>query len=162
MLTINKLTYSVVEKIPDELFEEYFESSRQLTTIFMKEIRDCLSVITDLPHAEVMVLKILKKEGPLSQNEIAKELCHTDASISKLVGSLEDQKLVSANVDQENRRRLLVEITAQGKRTLSRVEKSLLEEIRNFYTGVTKEKLTELISFNKNLTNNILDQKKES
>lgn|GEM_PF-3670403 len=150
------------EAIPDEVFEEFFESNRQVMRLLMKEVHDKLNNYSDLAHTSFVILKVLKKEGAKSQHEIAVEMCHTDASVSKLITTLVEKEYVNTRPDPDNRRRVVVEITQQGRKALLKVEKYLLGELRQYFDVATKKQLIDLTSFNKKLQNNIIDKQKET
>lgn len=148
--------------IDDEVFEEYIESNRVLTTLLMKEVHQHLNEYTNLQHAAFVILKILHAQGPLSQHKIAVHMCHTDASVSKLVLSLVEKRYVTTRQDPQNRRRVVVEITPRGEKELQLVKTKVLAVLKTYFDGLTNKKLIELTTFNKELHNKVLAQQKEN
>lgn len=150
------------EIISDDIFEEYFESSRQLARLLIKEIHEQLNKHSDLPHTAFIIMKILSKDGSKSQHDLALELCHTDASVSKLVSALVENGYVDVSPDPENRRRVLVDITPKGRQVLAKVEKSVSKGLRPLFEGAGKEQIINSTQFNKTIQENILNKQKDS
>ena len=73
-----------------------------------------------LSAAQLFVLQQLPKDGSLSLNELAVRTLTDRSSVADVVDRLQAQGLVNRAVDLADRRRASVQITASGRRTLSR------------------------------------------
>jgi DNA-binding MarR family transcriptional regulator len=58
------------------------------------------------------------KEGPRSAGEIATRLGISSPSLTRMLTKLEDRGLIARALDKGDRRRILVELTAQGQRAI--------------------------------------------
>lgn len=73
-----------------------------------------------LSAAQLFVLQQLPKDGNLSLNELAARTLTDRSSVADVVDRLQTQGLVDRAVDLADRRRASVQITASGRRILSR------------------------------------------
>jgi DNA-binding MarR family transcriptional regulator len=67
------------------------------------------------------ILSLLEGSAPEAQAEIADALGYDRGTLVGLLDELEEQNLVERNRDPDDRRRQLVRITADGKRTLGKL-----------------------------------------
>ena len=116
----------VSEPTPFEL--EFPGSSESANAVMVALIRTA-AVVTNL-HDEAsreqklsaagrQLLAVLEGAGvPLSPTDISERLMVTTASITSLVDTLERRKFVTRSADPDDRRRILVSITAAGRRVV--------------------------------------------
>lgn len=73
-----------------------------------------------LTPSQLIMLQVIEKEGgAATPSLIAKELSLSQATVTALIDKLEARKIVRRNKDREDKRRVLVELTAQGRSTLN-------------------------------------------
>jgi DNA-binding MarR family transcriptional regulator len=87
----------------------------------------------DLNHASIAVLHVLTG-GPLTQRELAAAVQVEDQTMSRTVERLERSGYVERHRDADDRRRLVVSLTADGRRTCLRASDLTVAE--GFFDGV--------------------------
>lgn len=71
-----------------------------------------------LTFSQIRALRWIRSNGPLSARELA-ELTYTPApSLTRLLSKLEDDGMVVRSIDRTDRRRILIAITAKGRKVL--------------------------------------------
>ena len=84
---------------------------------------------TGLSAAQVFVLHVLKEQGALSVGELAEQTATDPSSVSVVIRKLHEKKLVSKKPSAEDRRRLLVSLTAAGTKVIAKSPIPFQEEI---------------------------------
>jgi MarR family transcriptional regulator, transcriptional regulator for hemolysin len=79
-----------------------------------------------------------------SQVEIAKTMFVSEATISKHIEKLRDQKYLIREVDIHNRRKHILKITEKGKKIYEKAEKILNKELEKIFQNI-KEKDKQII-----------------
>ncbi|WDI30541.1 MarR family transcriptional regulator [Hyphococcus flavus] len=73
-----------------------------------------------LTPSQLIMLQVLEKEGgAATPSLIAKELSLSQATVTSLIDKLEHRQIVRRNKDEQDKRRVLVELTDQGQATLA-------------------------------------------
>ncbi|MEZ0113148.1 DNA-binding MarR family transcriptional regulator [Catenulispora sp. EB89] len=86
---------------------------------------------------QLAVLVVLDAAEPLSQLDAAKELGVDRTTMVALVDELEDKGLVERHRSPDDRRKNIVELTAQGKKTLAEGERRHQEAEKAFLADLT-------------------------
>jgi DNA-binding MarR family transcriptional regulator len=68
---------------------------------------------------KLSILGILYRKGPVTATDLATRENIRPQSLTRLLAFLEERGFVSRQPDEEDRRRLLITITAEGKKALS-------------------------------------------
>jgi len=71
-----------------------------------------------LSAAQVFVLHVLKEQGALSVGELAERTATDPSSVSVVVRKLHEKGLVAKTPSAEDRRRLVITLTAAGRRAV--------------------------------------------
>jgi DNA-binding MarR family transcriptional regulator len=83
-------------------------------------------------------------ESPRRSGEIAQRCALTPASVSELVDSLERDGFVRRSEDRNDRRVVVVEITARGRREIERVGELMTAPVAKIIAGISAEKRARL------------------
>jgi len=78
-----------------------------------------LSRATGLTPSQVVVMQIIAREGEPGVGAIAEGARLSQATVTALLDKLEDRDLVRRRRDQQDRRRVFVELTTAGRRLLN-------------------------------------------
>ncbi|HVH04164.1 MAG TPA: MarR family transcriptional regulator [Amaricoccus sp.] len=87
-------------------------------------------VIPELTTTQFAALAKLAERGPLSQNQLGRATAMDAATIKGVVGRLVTRGLVATTPDVEDRRRLVIALTAEGRALHDRVVGQALEASR--------------------------------
>jgi DNA-binding MarR family transcriptional regulator len=90
------------------------------------------------------VLTHLELSEHLTQNELAASTGQHPATISRLLAELETQGLVRRRRDQNDQRRILVELTRRGRERLDAVRPHMNEVIDQQFSALSQDELAEL------------------
>ena len=123
------------------------------------ELRACLGPLVrrlrqvhldgELTLSQISVLVQLEREGPASPGELARLEDIRPQSMGATVATLADRGLVSRSADPADKRRVVVALTAQGRRALQGVRqqkaKRLARAIGDEFTAAEQAQLVEAI-----------------
>jgi DNA-binding MarR family transcriptional regulator len=130
----------------DELVDEIkkaMQDQQGQSTILSDAIADRLSVTpTDLE-----VLGTLAVGGPLSAGDLAKRTGLTSGAITRLIDRLEARGIARRRADPEDRRRVLVEITAMANRAAAPFYEPIEAESGALLSGYSEKELDLILDF---------------
>ncbi len=78
-----------------------------------------------LRERHVVALSYLRGHGPTAQQRLAERLRMDASSLVGLLNELEDSELILRHRDRSDRRRAIVELSARGESTLSKVDRAV-------------------------------------
>jgi len=91
------------------------------------------------------VIRVLGEKGPLDAGQVAFDACILAPSLSRIIGKLEKEKIISRFVDQKDGRRVNLALSSKGKETL----KKIVPDMDTIYKAIQKrfgeEKLIQLL-----------------
>ena len=82
-----------------------------------------------LSAAQIIVLKMLKKEPGLSINDLASRTTTHQSSVSVVVKKLEEQELVRREISKQDSRRVVVSLTEKGQLRLAEIPVMIHEQM---------------------------------
>lgn len=85
---------------------------------------------------ECYVLDVLADRSPISLNEVAAAMNLDKSTMSRVVRSLEEKKLLSAETDPSDARALQVELTAKGRKLHSRIADDMAVRYADLLAGM--------------------------
>lgn len=100
---------------------------------------------TGMPtHAQVWVMMLLAHAKAMSVQDLALQLTISSSAVTQLVGGLEKSGLVTRNISEENRRKIVVTMTEKGKKVLSQSKKQRFDVFQKLFDVLTNEELLTL------------------
>jgi homoprotocatechuate degradation regulator HpaR len=91
------------------------------------------------------VIRVLGENGSLDAGQVAFDACILAPSLSRIIGKLEKEKIISRFVDQKDGRRINLVLTSKGEETL----KKIVPDMDTIYKAIQKrfgeEKLAQLL-----------------
>lgn len=91
--------------------------------------------------ARLSALSVLAFEGPCSLSELAEAEQVSPPSMSRMVGALEEAGLVTRRTDPGDRRAVLLEATAEGRRVLEEGRDRRVGGLAKLLSGLEREEL---------------------
>lgn len=104
---------------------------------------------------QFLVLDILWKEQPLSQQKIADIIQKDKNSVTKIIDSLEKKDLVRRVVDKNDRRINKIELTEEALALEEKVTKVAIEFMNGAVKGIDEKDLDNFVSVMRKLKNNL-------
>ena len=100
----------------------------------------------DLSPAQYNVLRILRGAAPegLSCGEIGNRMITRDPDITRLLDRMEKRNLITRARDTEDRRMVLTRISAEGLKTLARLDEPVQEAHRKLLGHLGRERIRQL------------------
>jgi MarR family 2-MHQ and catechol resistance regulon transcriptional repressor len=84
----------------------------------------------DISVTQCYALEALVRVGPRTLNELAAELYLDKSTASRVVTTLERKGYVARQTHPRDRRSILIDLTATGRRLHTKIEKDLIDETR--------------------------------
>ena len=102
------------------------EISMIMPRISRKIVADLFQII-DIPHAQLFVLMMLFNEGPRRTCEIGRELKVSAPTVTGIVGRLEKSGYVKRTSAKDDRRTVMVELTAKGRTIANKLRAAVVK-----------------------------------
>lgn len=98
-----------------------------------------------ISHPEYNVLMMLDgSEAGLSPSEISEAASEKSSNVTRLIDQLLAKGLVSREPSEEDRRKLVVRLSAEGERLIETVMPAVIEQLHRFFNGVEKQELQQM------------------
>ncbi|GAA3413025.1 MarR family winged helix-turn-helix transcriptional regulator [Paenibacillus hodogayensis] len=108
--------------------KEMNDAEFALNKLLLHEYRALLD--DEMTAKQTLLLDIVHKEGPITVREIAERMHVTSSAISQIVGKLEKKTYVKRDINERNRREILVRLGPQGDAYFEKqdeIEKAIVE-----------------------------------
>jgi len=112
-------------ELKERLIESLFKI-KHLSSIYHMDM-DSQMARSGISIAELTLMKTIKNNAPDSDHnliisDIQKHLYTSAAAVSKMLGVLEKKGYIVREINRQNRRTLIITLTAEGKEMLNRLE----------------------------------------
>jgi homoprotocatechuate degradation regulator HpaR len=91
------------------------------------------------------VLRVLGEKGSSDAGQVAFDACILAPSLSRIIGKLEKEKIISRFVDEKDGRRVNLVLTPQGEETLKKIVPDMDVVYKSIQKRYGEEKLTKLL-----------------
>ena len=95
---------------------------------------------SELTYQQYNVLRVIDTLGPQPQAEVARRLLVTAPVVTRLASTLADAGLVARGTDPNDRRAVVLELTATGRRRARAMRRDLLEAARELLEPIPEER----------------------
>ncbi len=86
--------------------------------------------------SQLVVLQILNSQGEMTARQIAESMHLTQATVTTLLDRLQDRGWITRRRGEQDRRRVYVQLSDEGRRQLERTPESLQERFLGQFTGL--------------------------
>jgi len=108
--------------------------------------------IDDFAHGEAYALMLIARQGgEVNPSEISQSMNVSAARIASLLNALEKKGLITRKIDLDNRRRILVEITEEGKKITEEQQKNAMEAVTKMLEFLGEHDAAEYVRIMKHL-----------
>lgn len=123
-----------------------------MATIYQMSQRNSQKQINDSMYGENFVLFfIFEHSSRVSPSDISKAMGITSARIAAILNSLEKKDLISRRIDPDDRRRILIEITEEGKTQVAQQRQEITKMTTAMLEYLGEEDALELVRIMKKL-----------
>lgn len=140
------------------IIEEFLLSYRTTGQLLLRLLQTAFESDTQVHFGELLVLKVLKAHGPLSQRVIASHLCHSEAAISRQVSLAEENGYVMATEDPSNRRSLIITLTAKGEAVVNDLNEKVVNYLGEVLVDLSDEELRTALTVNSRIQTILIEQ----
>ena len=91
------------------------------------------------------VLRVLSEKGILDAGQVAFEACILAPSLSRIIGKLENQKLIARFIDNKDGRRINLSLTSAGQEILNKIAPDVDIVYKAIQKRYGEEKLSNLL-----------------
>lgn len=95
---------------------------------------------SELTYQQYNVLRIIDTQGPQAQAEVARWLLVTAPVVTRLASTLADAGLVERGTDPNDRRAVLLALTATGRRRARAMRRDLLQAAHELLEPIPEER----------------------
>ena len=95
---------------------------------------------SELTYQQYNVLRLIDTMGPQPQAEVARRLLVTAPVVTRLASTLADAGLVERGTDPKDKRAVVLELTATGRRRARAMRRDLLEAARELLEPIPAER----------------------
>jgi DNA-binding MarR family transcriptional regulator len=117
-------------------YEDFFRIQNEVSEMLSRALEGTLNA-ENITVPQAFTLKALKEQGDTCRmSDLAAIRYHTPAAMTGIVDRLIHMDLVHRSSDAADRRVILIELTAQGRAALARMEKSVEGMMKRFFETV--------------------------
>ncbi len=140
--------------MPEDFYEQSPGGNVLATELVMNAVRTADILLDrlgrelrrfDVTQAGGLVLGILRDHGAMPPSELGERLIVTRATVTGLVDSLERRGYVRRAPHPDDRRRLLVEITEEGRNVVARLRPHVHEREKAWMSALSEDELRRTI-----------------
>lgn len=112
--------------------------------LIVRYVQDVTRNYTDVHTNALLMMRLIKQSGPVSQHEIAVHIQVSDAAVSRQITVLIGKGLISTKEDPTNRRKVLVDLTPAGRALIKKTEVIINDEFEDLLADVSTEEIMHL------------------
>lgn len=95
-------------------------------------------------HGRVRILKVLLEKGTMTQSELQNIIDIRSGSLSEILSKMEDKQLIIREKDENDKRRVKIEITEKGKEVILLKEEQHKNKSKELFKAINEEEQKQL------------------
>ena len=99
------------------------------------------------------VLRVLGEKGPCDAGKLANEACILAPSLSRIINTLIDNQFIEKNLDNHDKRKIILNISDNGVETLEKIKPEYLSILKSIQKKYGEEKISALLKLLSEITN---------
>jgi len=103
-----------------------------------------LKVVDDITVDQKLILQYLNDYPELSQKEIAELVFKDNASLTRMIDSMVNKKILKRSMHEDDRRRYKINITSKGKDILDKLAPVIIDNRKKALANVSEQELDQL------------------
>jgi len=123
-----------------ELLEQYGNVRRSVGRMAMHFVRDL-----EIGPKQLVALRLIGKKKKCTMAEIAEGTNTDKASVTRVINTLVEAAWLDRNYSTEDRRQILITLSAKGLRNLSKIEKAYAKIADRFASALEPKEQKELL-----------------
>lgn len=132
-----------------QTLQEIREMEDKMTIHLITEFESLLD--NTISSKQAAVLEMIYTQHAITPSELASALNITTSAVSQLLNRLEENNYIKRTINKENRRKILIELDAEGISYFEKVKQIEQEITMKYYTKLGKQDLQELHRLTKKL-----------
>lgn len=133
------------------IITEFFENMGAMRRMMLQKHGDA----KDLPTRAQMGILMILQENSMSIKDIAEKFCMTSSGVTQLVDSLVKENLLTRKEDADDRRKIGVSLTDEGKKKLALARTAHLASISKLLEPLTDTELSQLLHLQKKIVDSV-------
>ncbi|MCC8127755.1 MAG: MarR family transcriptional regulator [Clostridiales bacterium] len=129
----------------DNIHTDDFSTRRERLSDLMDQTCHFIFHYSGKRRGQGRILRLLNKQGPLTQRELQSQLSIQSGSLSEILAKLEKSGFIIRERDPTDRRRLIISITPAGLEDLREHRIARIRRQSTLYDSLTPEEQDELI-----------------
>ncbi len=103
-----------------------------------------LKVVDDITVDQKLILQYLNDYPEMSQKEIAELVFKDNASLTRMIDSMVNKKILKRSMHEDDRRRYKINITSKGKYILDKLAPVIIDNRKKALANVSEQELDQL------------------
>ncbi|HMI08319.1 MAG TPA: MarR family transcriptional regulator [Flavobacterium sp.] len=124
-----------MEKLNDILFYNMDKAIRTYRNYAQKRLREHGYKIT---IDQWLIIRAILENPGIMQQELAENVFKDNASVTRIIGILVQSGYLEREINPDDRRKTLLEVTAAGKSIIQKVQDLVLENRKTALTGINQ------------------------
>lgn len=130
----------------EEQLTRYFNSLRQFSHILVNKVMTNGGMQYDMKLSQMKALAAFREDRAFTMKELAANGMVKLPNMTNMVDNLIQEKLAERQRDAQDRRKVLVRLTAQGRELRNRFMASRRDLAMSIFANLSEEKKTELLN----------------